>query len=236
MRRALPAAAALAPAAWLGAFAAPAPLAAQACLGAPLEAPSLAGLAGVGSASHDFADGLSGAEYGVEGRVAFPFRVYASAGVWRRNLDDGPDPTVVRGEAAWSLPGIPLLPSFGLDLCPVAGAALSTVSDGAAGNDFTNWTFPVGLAAGFPIRVGERGAAVAPFAALRWLFSRLEGELLQVPVDERDDSPSLEVGVGATVGPFIGIASWSIHDLDEGLGPGPYAERQLTVKAGLILF
>lgn len=222
----------------------------QACLGVPFPdigpaSPAgigVAALGGAGFASHDFDDGVNGVEYGVEARAGVPLGLAASVGGWRRSLDEGPSPTVLRAEASWTLPRLPRLPRFGLDVCPLVGVSGSLVSDAPPvsdtdeDNDFNNVTFPVGLAAGFPFTAGRDLAVVVPYGAFRWLFSRVNGTALGVAVDESDDAPSLELGVGVRLSRLVGVAAYSFAGLDALVGPSAYPDRLFTVRVGLLLF
>ncbi len=210
------------------------PAHAQACQGAPLPpAPSVGLLGGVGFASHDFDVTTEGAELGLEARGRLPAGFGVAVGVWRRYLDGDADPTLFRAEGSWTLPDVPLVPTFGLSICPVAGISAATVSDETGGNDFTNVTIPIGLAAGLPIQVGAALEA-APYAAFRWLFARVDGTVLLEDVEETDDSPALELGVGARAGRLLGIASFTFTGLEPSVGPSYYADRHVTLRVGVV--
>lgn len=210
------------------------PAEAQTCLGAPLRpAPSVGLLGGVGFASHDFDPSAEGTELGLEARGRLPMGFGVAVGVWRRYLEGDADPALFRAEGSWTLPRIPLVPTFGLSICPVAGISAARVSDEPGGNDFSNVTVPVGLAAGLPIQVGTALEA-APYAAFRWLFARVDGTVLLEEVEETDDSPALELGVGARAGRLLGIASFTFTGLEPSVGPSFYADRHFTLRVGVV--
>lgn len=212
---------------------APAPAAAQTCLGRAIG--GVAGHAVVGQlayAAYDLDQRVNGIDLGAAywGNPG-GFTAY-SAGYNRRFMGDGgPDLDVANVRAVAELPRVRPLPP-GAGACLTVGAAGARASAGIGGADLTAYAFPIGLAVGLTLPAGPT-SRIYPYLHPQVVIARSDGEVFGFEFSERYTALVVEGGMGFARGPLLGRLRILLGGRPDEAGIGPLPDLRAGVEAGI---